>query len=563
MDFIPDEHKHTLLSQFRTKEAEGITDVEEAMRSICVDMGMPEDDARATELRASQPQICVASIPTDRLEACVRAFGALHAAAPWRTTNFDTKVEAVIAGRRYFIACDGGDGEKPTLAIYASYADAQPRNEAKQHDSYLVTFGGFFARREAQPPPETDREVCEFILGAGAFDGGRAYPECTKLVAKPRRRVDTPLGPDEVGLCAAAARVYVAGARRVRPHPGRGGHAFLFASGALDADACVADDGAILWRYLARHGPGPVLPVRRAGDGSVHEVQGGRLLQSRASKRRGRRPQDGVWPLHAAHTGRRRGRRGRARRAAVRVDARDARAVRVALWVPRRARPARTRPLELAVRLRRDAVPQRRGAAGWRGRHVVRGRLRAARAGAAADARCERHAARRRGLVGRVAHRAQRAARLASGARPAQRPHDVPRAHARARRRVARARRRARDRRRARGRAARRLRRALAARAAVGRRRHARLRRSGRPRPARRRGRRVGRWRLCGDGAARPRAVRTLHRRRPRRRPSPSASTPASHARNTAGPRRSSSSPSDAYRRSSPTTCARVASRAS
>ena len=205
MDFIPDEHKHTLLSQFRTKEAEGITDVEEAMRSICVDMGMPEDDARATELRASQPQICVASIPTERLHMCVRAFGALHAAAPWRTTNFDTKVEAVIAGRRYFIACDGGDGEKPTLAIYASYADAQPRNEAKQHDTYLVTFGGFFARREAQPPPETDREVCEFILGAGAFDGGRAYPECTKLVAKPRRRVDTPLGPDEVGLCAAAA----------------------------------------------------------------------------------------------------------------------------------------------------------------------------------------------------------------------------------------------------------------------------------------------------------------------------------------------------------------------
>ena len=84
---------------------------------------------------------------------CVRAFGALHAAAPWRTTNFDTKIEAVIAGRRYFIACDGGDGEKPTLAIYASYADAQPRNEAKQHDSYLVTFGGFFARREAQPRP--------------------------------------------------------------------------------------------------------------------------------------------------------------------------------------------------------------------------------------------------------------------------------------------------------------------------------------------------------------------------------------------------------------------------
>ena len=70
---LPEEQKHTLLSQFRTKEAEGITDVEEAMRSICVDMGMPEDDARATELRASQPQICVASIPTDRLEACVRA----------------------------------------------------------------------------------------------------------------------------------------------------------------------------------------------------------------------------------------------------------------------------------------------------------------------------------------------------------------------------------------------------------------------------------------------------------------------------------------------------------
>ena len=206
---LPEEQKHTLLSQFRTKEAEGITDVEEAMRSICVDMGMPEDDARATELRASQPQICVASIPTERLHMCVRAFGALHAAAPWRTTNFDTKIEAVIAGRRYFIACDGGDGEKPTLAIYASYADAQPRNEAKQHDSYLVTFGGFFARREAQPPPETDREVCEFILGADAFDGGRAYPECAKLVAKPRRRVDTPLGPDEVGLCAAAARVYV------------------------------------------------------------------------------------------------------------------------------------------------------------------------------------------------------------------------------------------------------------------------------------------------------------------------------------------------------------------
>ena len=150
---LPEEQKHTLLSQFRTKEAEGITDVEEAMRSICVDMGMPEDDARATELRASQPQICVASIPTDRLHMCVRAFGALHAAAPWRTTNFDTKIEAVIAGRRYFIACDGGDGEKPTLAIYASYADAQPRNEAKQHDSYLVTFGGFFARREAQPRP--------------------------------------------------------------------------------------------------------------------------------------------------------------------------------------------------------------------------------------------------------------------------------------------------------------------------------------------------------------------------------------------------------------------------
>ena len=248
---LPEEQKHTLLSQFRTKEAEGITDVEEAMRSICVDMGMPEDDARATELRASQPQICVASIPTDRLHMCVRAFGALHAAAPWRTTNFDTKVEAVIAGRRYFIACDGGDGEKPTLAIYASYADAQPRNEAKQHDSYLVTFGGFFARREAQPPPETDREVCEFILGAGAFDGGRAYPECTKLVAKPRRRVDTPLGPDEVGLCAAAARVYVAARGALRPHPGRGGHAFLFASGVLDADACVADDGDILWRYPA------------------------------------------------------------------------------------------------------------------------------------------------------------------------------------------------------------------------------------------------------------------------------------------------------------------------
>ena len=248
---LPEEQKHTLLSQFRTKEAEGITDVEEAMRSICVDMGMPEDDARATELRASQPQICVASIPTDRLEACVRAFGALHAAAPWRTTNFDTKVEAVIAGRRYFIACDGGDGEKPTLAIYASYADAQPRNEAKQHDTYLVTFGGFFARREAQPPPEADREVCEFILGAGAFDKGRAYPECTKLVATPRRRVDTPLGPDEVGLCAAAARVYVAARGALRPHPGRGGHAFLFASGALDADACVADDGAISWRYPA------------------------------------------------------------------------------------------------------------------------------------------------------------------------------------------------------------------------------------------------------------------------------------------------------------------------
>ena len=37
----------------------------------------------------------------------------------------------------------------------------------------------------------------------------------------------------------------------LRPHPGRGGHAFLFASGALDADACVADDGAIMWRYPA------------------------------------------------------------------------------------------------------------------------------------------------------------------------------------------------------------------------------------------------------------------------------------------------------------------------
>ena len=148
---LPEEQKHTLLSQFRTKEAEGITDVEEAMRSICVDMGMPEDDARATELRASQPQICVASIPTDRLEACVRAFGALHAAAPWRTTSIRRSRPSSRVD--YFIACDGGDGEKPTLAIYASYAGAATQERGQQHDSYLVTFGGFFARREAQPRP--------------------------------------------------------------------------------------------------------------------------------------------------------------------------------------------------------------------------------------------------------------------------------------------------------------------------------------------------------------------------------------------------------------------------
>ena len=175
MDFIPDEQKHTLLSQFRTKEAEGITDVEEAMRSICVDMGMPEDDARATELRASQPQICVASIPTDRLEAR-RSRAARGRAVAHDELRYEgrgrhrgsTLLHRVRRRRR----------READAAIYASYADAQPRNEAKQHDSRLVTFGGFFARREAQPPPETDREVCEFI-SARRVRRGRAYPERT------------------------------------------------------------------------------------------------------------------------------------------------------------------------------------------------------------------------------------------------------------------------------------------------------------------------------------------------------------------------------------------------
>ena len=178
------------MARLHAQEEQDFTDITDAMNAIGVDTGAPPglvgDDAND----APASQICVSGISAARRDACVLAIGALHTAAPWRQLDPPHIVEAFIAGKRYYLGCMGGGGHcEPTLAIYATFDDAESVIDAGpmnlQHPMYRIQFGQL-----AQPQPAADRAICTHLLGRRAFNRGSAYPAAwrsSNVAGCPRR----------------------------------------------------------------------------------------------------------------------------------------------------------------------------------------------------------------------------------------------------------------------------------------------------------------------------------------------------------------------------------------